>query len=101
MLRKLSDEYDHIIIDAPPVINVTDAVILSTLVDGVMFVVHSGRTTRDIVQRSRQELLSVRAKVFGAVLNNVDLRRDGYNYYYYYRYRSEYSRNNQAQGVAA
>jgi Mrp family chromosome partitioning ATPase len=56
------------------------------MVDGVILVVHGGKSTRDIVRRARQELATVGAKIFGVVLNNVDLRHDGYNDYYYYRY---------------
>lgn len=90
MLETLMERYDHILIDSPPLINVTDPVILSTMVDGVMLVVHGGKSTRDVVRRARQELTSVGAKIFGVVLNNIDLRREGYDDYYYYRYYSEY-----------
>jgi polysaccharide biosynthesis transport protein len=90
MLRELAGRYDHILIDSPPLINVTDPVILSTMVDGVILVVHGGKSTRDVVRRARQELSNVGAKIFGVVLNNVDLRRDGYDNYYYYRYYSGY-----------
>ena len=86
MLAYLTDKYDHILIDSPPLIHVTDPVILSTLVDGVILVVHGGRSTRDIVRRARQELATVGAKVFGVVLNNLDLRREGYDDYYYSYY---------------
>lgn len=94
MLRELSERYDHIIIDSPPLINVTDPVILSTMVDGVILVVHGGKSTRDIVRRARQELSSVGAKIFGVVLNNVDLRNEGYDNYYYNRYYSGYAQDN-------
>jgi len=90
MLQDLAGRYDHILIDSPPLINVTDPVILSTLVDGVILVVHGGKSTREVVRRARQELSTVGAKIFGVVLNNVDLRRDGYDNYYYYRYYSGY-----------
>ncbi|MCI0485550.1 MAG: polysaccharide biosynthesis tyrosine autokinase [Blastocatellia bacterium] len=90
MLAKLSERYDHIVIDSPPLINVTDPVILSTLVDGVILVVHGGKSTRDVLRRARQELTNVGAKIFGVVLNNVDLRHEGYDDYYYYRYYSAY-----------
>lgn len=99
MLIELGARYDHIIIDSPPLINVTDPVILSTMVDGVILVVHGGKSTRDIVRRARQELASVGAKIFGVVLNNVDLRREGYDNYYYNRYYSNYSDN--AEGRAS
>ncbi len=90
MLHELAGQYDHILIDSPPLINVTDPVILSTMVDGVILVVHGGKSTRDVVRRARQELSTVGAKIFGVVLNNVDLRRDGYDNYYYFRYYSGY-----------
>jgi len=80
-LRALSGKFDHILIDSPPLINVTDPVILSTLVDGVILVVQAGRSTRDVLRRARQELNSVGAKVFGVVLNNLDIKREGYDSY--------------------
>jgi succinoglycan biosynthesis transport protein ExoP len=94
LLADLSEQYDHILIDSPPLINVTDPVILSRLVDGVIMVIHGGKSSRDVVRRARQELEAVGAKIFGVVLNNVDLRREGYNYYYY-RYYSGYHEQNE------
>lgn len=93
LLRMLAERYDHVLIDSPPLINVTDPVILSSLVDGVILVVHGGKSTRGVAQRARQELASVGAKVFGVVLNNVDMRRGGYDDYYYHRYYSAYGQN--------
>jgi polysaccharide biosynthesis transport protein len=90
LLRVLSERYDHVLIDSPPLIHVTDPVILSSLVDGVILVVHGGKSTRAVTQRARQELASVGAKVFGVVLNNVDLKRNGYEDYYSYGYHSGY-----------
>ncbi|MBP6820988.1 MAG: polysaccharide biosynthesis tyrosine autokinase [Acidobacteria bacterium] len=81
LLKELGEKYDHILIDSPPLINVTDPVILSTMVDGVILVVQAGRSTRDIVRRARQELGSVGAKIFGVVLNNLDIKREGYDSY--------------------
>lgn len=92
LLKTLGERYDHILIDSPPLINVTDPVILSSMVDGVILVVHGGKSPRAIVQRARQELLGVGAKIFGVVLNNVDLHREGYDAYYYY-YNRYYSGN--------
>lgn len=100
MLRGLAERYDHILIDSSPLINVTDPVILSTMVDGVILVVHGGKSTRDMVQRARQELSTVGAKIFGVVLNNVDLRREGYDDYYYYRYYSGYGQEGSQNGNA-
>jgi capsular exopolysaccharide synthesis family protein len=86
MLVELAGRYDHILIDSPPLINLADPLILSTLVDGVLLVVHGGRSTRDVVLRAREELLGVGAEIFGVVLNNVDLKASGYHAKHYYRY---------------
>jgi succinoglycan biosynthesis transport protein ExoP len=86
VLGILSERYDHILIDSPPLLKVTDPVILSTLVDGVMLVVHGGKSTREVVRRTRQELSSAGAKIFGVVLNNVDPQHGGYDNYYYDTY---------------
>ena len=91
MLRILSARYDHIIIDSPPLITVTDPVILSTMVDGSMLVVQAGRSTKEMIRRARQELAGVNARIFGVILNNVDIKRDGYDEYYYHRYYSNYN----------
>ncbi len=95
MLRSLCETYDHIIIDSPPLISVTDPVILSTMVDGAILVVQAGRSTRDMVRRARQELGGVGAKIFGVVLNNVDVKREGYDEYYHQRYYSSYGEQQQ------
>jgi Mrp family chromosome partitioning ATPase len=83
MLGLLAERYDHIVIDSPPLLKVTDPVILSTLVDGVILVVHGGKSTRDVVRRTRQELSVAGARIFGVVLNNVDAQYEGYDSYYY------------------
>ncbi len=86
LLAQLQDRYDHIVIDSPPVIHVTDALIISPQVDGVALVVKSGHTPREAVVRSKQALIDVNAKIFGVVLNHVDLEREGYYYNYKYSY---------------
>ena len=91
LLRALGEKYDHIVIDSPPLINVTDPVILSTMVDGVLLVVQGGKSTREVVRRARMELAMANAKVFGVVLNDVDPKREGYDYYYYDGYYSSYN----------
>ena len=90
LLNQLGEHFDHILIDSPPLVSVTDPLILSTLVEGVILVVHGGRSSRNVVHRARLELANVGAKVFGVVLNNVNLKREGYDDYYYYRYHSYY-----------
>ncbi|MFL6231253.1 MAG: GumC family protein [Pyrinomonadaceae bacterium] len=89
LLDTLSERFTHIVIDSPPAISFTDASILSTVVDGVMLVVHSGRSSRNIVRRAKQQLVDVGANIFGVVLNNVSL--DAPDYYYSGYYSSYYS----------
>jgi capsular exopolysaccharide synthesis family protein len=87
LVRTLEGTFTHIVIDTPPVGSFTDGVLASTLVDGVLLVVHSGRTSRGVVRRTRQLLQDVGAKVFGVILNNVNLRE--HDYYYYRSYYSQ------------
>jgi Mrp family chromosome partitioning ATPase len=89
LLAVLEKHFSHVIIDSPPIVSFTDAVLISTLTDGVLLVVEAGRTSRNLVRRSRQLLLDVGAKIFGVVLNNLDMKsRSYYNYngYYYQHY---------------
>jgi len=94
LLAVLSERFAHIIIDSPPAISFTDASILSTMVDGVMLIVHGGKSSRAVVRRARQQLLDVGANIFGVVLNNVKLESQQ-DYYYagYYGYYSSYYYN--------
>lgn len=91
LLALLSERFAHIIIDSPPAISFTDASILSTMVDGVVLIVHGGKSSRAVVRRARQQLLDVGANIFGVVLNNVKLESQQ-DYYYagYYGYYSSY-----------
>ena len=84
LLALLRDKFAHIVIDSPPAISFTDASILSTMVDGVMLVVHGGKSSRAVVRRARQQLLDVGAHIFGVVLNNVKLETQDYYYSSYY-----------------
>lgn len=84
LLQTLEPHFDQIVIDSPPVTNVTDAVLLASMVDGVVLVVHGGRSTRELARRTRQLLRSVNARIFGVVLNNVKARDDDYYYSGYY-----------------
>ena len=96
LLTSLGERFAHIIVDSPPAVSFTDASILSTFVDGVILVIHSGRSSRAVVRRAKQQLLDVGAHIFGIVLNNVKLDTHGYyygGYYgrYYYKYGYYYS----------
>lgn len=100
LLQKLSNYYDHILVDSPPVHSCTDPVILSRQVDGVILVVHGGKSTREMVGHARAELINVGAKIFGVVLNNVNVADNGYEYYYHRYYYGRYKEDaNQLKGA--
>ncbi len=86
MLDSLRGRFQHILLDSPPVLGFADAVILSTLVEGVVLVAQSGKTPRESLQRARDLLLQVNAKLLGVVVNRVELERSDYGYYYYHHY---------------
>lgn len=95
LLATLGERFAHIIIDSPPVISFTDASILSTMVDGVVLVVHGGKSSRAVVRRAKQQLLDVGAHLFGVVLNNVKMETQDY---YYSGYYSSYYSDAEADG---
>lgn len=94
LLKKLQGKFTHVVVDSPPIASFTDGVLIASMVDGVILVVNSGKSSRQVVRRSRQLLLDIGAKIFGVVLNNVDLRSQD-NYYYYQSY---YHRDNYRSG---
>jgi capsular exopolysaccharide synthesis family protein len=89
-LKGLSKHFTQIIIDSPPVLAVTDGVVLSALVDGVILVVASGVTARGALARTHRILENARARVLGIVLNKVDVRFDTYYGSYYGPYSQAY-----------
>ena len=82
LLDELSNIYDVIVLDSPPVLAVTDAQILSTKSDGVVLVVRAEKTKKDTVIAAKGVLDKVNANILGTVLNGGDKNKD--NYYYYY-----------------
>jgi capsular exopolysaccharide synthesis family protein len=89
LMAVLESNFTHVIIDSPPIVSFTDGVLIATLTDGVLLVVEAGRTSRNLVRRARQLLTDVGAKIFGVVLNNLDVKSRAYydyNGYYYQHY---------------
>ena len=84
MVIELRKRYKFVVIDSPPIMAATDAVILSVLVDGVLLVVRSGETPKEAFTRTRDLLASVKSRMLGVVLNAVDSSSP--DYYYSYRY---------------
>jgi capsular exopolysaccharide synthesis family protein len=83
-IAELRTKYKFIVIDSPPIMAATDAVILSVQADGVLLVVRSGETPKEAFTRARDLLTSVKSHLLGVVLNAVDISAP--NYYYSYRY---------------
>lgn len=92
LLDRLKDEYTHIIIDSPPILSFTDAAVISTLVDGVMVVALSGKSSRALVRRVKQRLADVGARIYGIVLNGMKPDHLDYGYGYYTDRYSRYYR---------
>jgi exopolysaccharide transport family protein len=88
VLEELRGQYDHIVMDTPPTLSVTDAVVMSTRADAVVLVIRSGQTTKQALRRARELLTQVNARVSGVLLNAVDLHSP--DYYYYYEYQGKY-----------
>jgi len=88
-LEQVEERFDRVIIDSPPVVAVTDAAVLSTLVDGVILVVRAFKTPKDLARHAIRALLDVGANITGTVLNSVNLNRSEYKYSHYYYYRKE------------
>jgi capsular exopolysaccharide synthesis family protein len=99
LLSILAERFAHVVIDSPPAISFTDASILSTMVDGVVLVVHGGRSSRAVVRRAKQQLLDVGAHIFGVVLNNVKVETQDYYYSGYYS-SNEYAETDNPADVA-
>jgi capsular exopolysaccharide synthesis family protein len=91
LLERLGEQYSHIVIDSPPILSVTDGVILGRVVDAVVLVIRHGKSNKNIMRRARDLLARSGAPVAGLVLNAVDLNSP--EYYGYYGY-SGYSYGN-------
>jgi len=84
LLNELSNRFDRVVLDSPPVVPVTDAAVLSKRVDGLILVVRAFATSRDLVRQAVRVLRDVNAPLIGSILNGVDRSRGGYARYQYY-----------------
>jgi succinoglycan biosynthesis transport protein ExoP len=85
LIREASKEYKFVVLDSPPLLNLSDSRILATLVDGVILVVGGGSTPRELVQRAYLSAVDAGSHVIGATINFADVRND----YYYSGYHQE------------
>jgi capsular exopolysaccharide synthesis family protein len=91
LINRLSQRYDFILIDSPPILGMTDAAITSTRTNGVILVVRAGETPKEATQQAKKILESVNSKVLGVVLNAMSEPHIKYGYYsYYHSYYQNY-----------
>lgn len=81
ILAALLERADMVLLDAPPLLAVTDAAVLSSKVDGVLLVVSAGKTKRENARKAQAQLEKINARIIGAVLNNVKADSNAQTYY--------------------
>ncbi len=86
VLEEMEKDFDMVLFDSPPLIAVTDAAVLATKLDGVVLVIKSGATGRDALLRSRTLLQNVDARLFGIIVNGININNMYGSYYYYYHH---------------
>jgi succinoglycan biosynthesis transport protein ExoP len=86
LIRQATAEYDTVVLDSPPLLNVADGRVLATQVEGVVLVVKGNATPRELAQRAQGYARDVGANIIGVVLNNIDVRQGDYYYYRYHQY---------------
>ena len=89
--------FDVIIIDSPPILPASDALLISSHTDGVLLVVKAGFLNRDMVQKAVEQLELAQANILGVVLNDVDINNAGYSGYYQKYYKGYYGEQSEKQ----
>ncbi len=92
-IKEARSKFDRVIIDGPPLIGVSDGLILSKLVDGTLMIIRFGTASREVIARAKQCLVEVGTNIIGVILNDVDIEKEAYysKYYHYYsRYYAKY-----------
>jgi Mrp family chromosome partitioning ATPase len=97
LLHYLQNMFDVIIIDSPPILPASDALLVSPYTDGVLLVVKAGLLNRDMVKKAVEQLELAQANVLGVVLNDVDVNRSGYSSYYNKYYSGYYGEQSPGQ----
>ena len=89
ILARAQEEYDYVLLDTPPVLPVTDTLVLGSLVDGLILVLDSGEVKVEMARDVKNQLMHAGANILGVVLNKVRSEHHGYGYGYYYYYGHE------------
>ena len=90
LIEAQRENYDYIIVDAPPIGSVIDAAIIAKYVDGAIIVVESGVISYKMLQRVKDQMEKSECRILGVVLNKIDMKNDSYYGNYYGRYYGKY-----------
>ncbi|WP_237452942.1 GumC family protein [Qipengyuania vulgaris] len=99
-LQSLGEQYDHIIVDAPPVLGLADAPLIASAVDGVVMVIEANKGKMRMIAQSLDRLERGGGKVFGAVVTKLDQRNQSYGYGYGYGYGYSYGEKSANESAA-
>lgn len=100
-MKAVREAFDYIIVDTPPVSVVTDAAVMSRLVDGVVLVVRPGVTTIQGAQLSKKNLENVNAHILGVILNGYNAKKTGKKDGYYYTYSYDYYQHDDGEAASS
>ncbi len=89
LLDHLKRRFDVVVLDSPPLLPTSDALLLAPQTDGVVLMIKAGHVNRDLIQKAVDQIRNTHANLIGVVLNEVDIRREGY-YKYYHKYYAKY-----------
>ena len=85
-IRMMADECDFILFDLPPMLEISDALVLGAKVDGMVLVVQGDKTSREALKKAREKLDLLKVRTIGVIINNVTVPHHGYYYYKGYHY---------------
>ncbi len=88
LINLLKDKCDHILFDLPPMLEISDALVLGARIDGIVLVVHGDKTSREVLKKASEKLEMMKIRTLGVIINNVDVQRNAYHYKDYY-YQNE------------
>ena len=90
LLARVEKSYDHVFIDTPPLMAGSDAILLGGQGDGIILVTLGGKTPRKTIEKARDEIAKFNIKLFGVILNKLNMRKVGAGYYsYHYKYGAD------------
>lgn len=95
LIERLKSDFDLLIFDTPPILSVSDPLIISRYADITLLVVEAGKTKRELAREAAERLKGVGADIFGVILNNVNYSKHYGSYYYYYRHYYYYYKSDE------